>query len=116
MATYVQYNGDNSIAASATWPAPGMVKVDFEVVRGYDGKLYEKGKEPSPTAKEQAEQRKQEILTELDRIDRASSRSLRAVLAAQSAGQEPDSADVERLAGYEASAKALRAEMAGLEA
>lgn len=44
--TYVKYNSDNSIAASATWPAPGMVKVDFEVVRGYDGRLYEKGKEP----------------------------------------------------------------------
>ena len=37
---YVRYNPDNTIAASADWPAPGMVKVDFEVVRGYDGKLY----------------------------------------------------------------------------
>lgn len=44
--TYVRYNADTTIAASATWPAPDMVKVDFEVVRGYDGKLYEKGKEP----------------------------------------------------------------------
>lgn len=43
---YVRYNPDNTIAASATWPAPGMVNVDFEVVRGYDGKLYEKGTEP----------------------------------------------------------------------
>lgn len=113
--TYVKYNQDNTIAASATWPAPGMIEVNFEVVRGYDGKLYEKGKEPSPTAKEQAEWRKGEILAELDRIDRASSRALRAVLTAQSAGQEPDSADVERLAGYEAEAKALRTELAGLE-
>ena len=40
MSTYVQYNADNTIAASADWAAPGMVKVDFEVVRGYDGKLY----------------------------------------------------------------------------
>ena len=71
---------------------------------------------PAPTAEELAEQRKREILTELDRIDRASSRSLRAVLTAQSAGQEPDAADVERLAEYEASAKALRTELAGLEA
>ena len=115
MAIYVQYNEDNSIAAYADWPAPGMVEVDFEVVRGYDGKLYEKGKEPSPTAKEQAEWRKNEILAELDRIDRASSRALRAVLTAQSARREPDASDVERLAGYEAEAKALRAELAGLE-
>ena len=68
--------------------------------------------EPAPTAEELAEQRRQEILAELDRIDRASSRSLRAILAAQSAGQEPDSADVSRLAEYEASAKALRAALA----
>ena len=113
--TYVKYNQDNTIQAFADWPAPGMVEVNFEVVRGYDGKLYEKGTEPSPTAKEQAARRKGEILDELDRIDRASSRALRAVLTAQSAGQELDAADVERLAGYEAEAKALRAELAGLE-
>lgn len=71
---------------------------------------------PVPTAEELAQQRRQEILAELDRIDRASSRSLRAIIAAQIAGQEPASADVERLAGYEASAKALREEMAELEA
>lgn len=46
MSTYVRYNADKSIASTATWPAPDMVKVNFEVVRGYDGKLYEKGKEP----------------------------------------------------------------------
>lgn len=71
--------------------------------------------EPEPTPEEQAELRRQEILAELDRIDRASSRALRAVLTAQSAGQEPVSADVEKLAEYEASAKALRVELAGLE-
>ena len=46
MPTYVRYNPDNSIAASATWPAPGMAKVDFEVVRGYDGKLYKADEAP----------------------------------------------------------------------
>lgn len=71
--------------------------------------------EPEPTPEELAHQRRQEILAELDRIDRASSRSLRAIIAAQSAGQEPDAADVKRLAEYEAEAKALRAELAGLE-
>lgn len=44
--TYVRYNPDNSIAASATWPAPGMVKVDCEVVRGYDGRLYKEDECP----------------------------------------------------------------------
>ena len=72
--------------------------------------------EPEPTPEELAQQRRQEILAELDRIDRASSRALRAILTAQLAGQEPDSADVSRLAGYEAEAKALRAELAELEA
>jgi len=43
---YVRYNPDNTIAASASWPAPGMVKVDFEVVRGYDGKLYKEDECP----------------------------------------------------------------------
>lgn len=72
--------------------------------------------EPAPTAEELAEQRRQEILAELDRIDRASSRSLRAIIAAQSAGQEPDSADVSRLAEHEAAAKGLRLELAALNA
>lgn len=66
--------------------------------------------------KEQAEQRRMEILAELDNIDRASSRSLRAILTAQAAGKEPDSADVEMLGTHEADAKALRAELAALNA
>ena len=69
---------------------------------------------PAPTAEELAQQRRQEILAELDRIDRASSRALRAVLAAQSAGQEPNATDVEKLSEYEESAKALRTELAEL--
>lgn len=71
--------------------------------------------EPELTPEETASARRQEILAELDRIDRASSRSLRAIITAQAAGQEPASADVERLARYEAEAKALRAELAGLK-
>lgn len=43
---YVLLNTDGSIAASADHKFPGSQKVNFEVVRGYDGKLYEKGKEP----------------------------------------------------------------------
>ena len=70
--------------------------------------------EPEPTSEEKAQQRRREILAELDRIDRASSRSLRAVLTAQSSGKEPDAADVEKLTEYEESAKALRTELAEL--
>jgi len=71
---------------------------------------------PVPTPEEQAEMRRQEILAELDLIDRASSRSLRAILTAQAAGQDPDKADVEMLAEHEADAKALRAKLAKLNA
>ena len=71
---------------------------------------------PAPTAEEQAEQRRQEILAELDRIDRASSRSLRAILTAQAAGNQPEQADIDKLAGYENEAVSLREELAGLNA
>lgn len=46
MSTYVRYNPDKSIVSVANWPAPGMVQVNFEVVRGYDGRLYLAGEEP----------------------------------------------------------------------
>ena len=44
--TYVRYDEDGSITAFADWPAPEMVKVDYEVVRGYDGKLYKSDEAP----------------------------------------------------------------------
>jgi len=37
--TYVRYTPDNTIAASATWPAPGMVPAREEVVRNEEGQL-----------------------------------------------------------------------------
>ena len=69
---------------------------------------------PEPTAEELAGKRRMEILAELDRIDRASSRSLRAILTAQAAGNAPEQADVDRLAGYENEAVSLREELADL--
>lgn len=66
---------------------------------------------PPDVAAEQKEQRRQAILSELDRIDRASSRSLRAILTAQASGKEPDVADVNMLDTYEAEAVALRQEL-----
>jgi len=71
---------------------------------------------PAPTPAEQAEQRKQEILAELDRIDRSSSRALRACMAARNVGNEPAQSDVLKLAEYEAQALALREELAALNA
>lgn len=71
---------------------------------------------PPDVAAEQAEARRQEILSELDRIDRASSRSLRAILTAQAAGREPNAADTAMLETYEAEAVALREELAALNA
>lgn len=44
--TYVKYNSDGSITMSADWPFPDSEKVDFNVIRGYDGKFYREGEEP----------------------------------------------------------------------
>ena len=49
---YVKYAKDGSIESSANHQFPGSQKVSFEVVRGYDGKLYEKGKESVKTPEE----------------------------------------------------------------
>jgi len=113
--TYVEYARDGSIKAVADFMFPGSEQVDFEVVRGYDGRLYKAGEEPVKSAEEiaaeQAEQRRAEILAELDRIDRASARSARAILAAQAEGKEPVNADMQMLLTYEAEAQALREEL-----
>lgn len=71
---------------------------------------------PPDVAAEQTAMRRQEIHAELDRIDRASSRSLRAILAAQAAGTEPAQADVQVLQNYERQAVELRSELATLKA
>lgn len=49
---FVKYAQDGSIEASSGFPFPDAQQVSFEVVRGYDGKLYEKGKEPVKTPEE----------------------------------------------------------------
>ncbi|WP_051202938.1 hypothetical protein [Desulfovibrio aminophilus] len=71
---------------------------------------------PAPTAEELAVIRAAAIRSELTAIDAASARPLRAILAAQTAGQTPDQDDVDRLADLEAQALDLRAELAGLGA
>lgn len=59
--------------------------------------------------------RKSEILSGLAFLDDAAVRPLRAVLAAQLAGADPDAEDTAKLAEIETNAQALRAELAELE-
>ena len=49
---FVKYAQDGSIEVSSRFPFPDAQQVSFEVVHGYDGKLYEKGKEPVKTPEE----------------------------------------------------------------
>lgn len=58
--------------------------------------------------------RETEILADLDRLDAATVRPMRAVLAAEQDGDDPDAEDLSRLAALEAQAVALRAELSGL--
>ena len=69
---------------------------------------------PEMTSEELKEQHRQEILSNLTKIDQLSSRSLRAVLAAQLSGQEPEKADVDKLTEYEALAKSFRKSLSEL--
>ena len=53
---YTKYAQDGSIAMAADWPFPGSQPVDFEVERGYDGRLYKAGEAPvKPAAEVEAE-------------------------------------------------------------
>lgn len=53
---YVKYAEDGSIESSAEFEFPGSVEVDFEVERGYDGRLYKAGEAPvKPAAEVEAE-------------------------------------------------------------
>ncbi len=116
--TYVRYNAENVITEAASWPAPGMVQVDFEVVRGYDGRLYKAGEEPQKTPEqERAEQVAEErarLCAELDALDAKGARAARAVALAVAKGEQVNAADVEKLALIEEAAQALRAEMGAL--
>lgn len=60
-------------------------------------------------------QQKAYIQAQLDTIDAASSRPLRAIVAAQAAGETPAMADLTKLANLEAQAVALRNELASLD-
>lgn len=115
---YVKYAKDGSIESSANHKFPGSQKASCEVVRGYDGKLYEKGKEPQKTQEqERAEQVAEErvrLCAELDALDAKGARAARAVALAVAKGEQVNAADMEKLALIEEAAQALRAEMGAL--
>ena len=71
---------------------------------------------PAPEPVTPAEIRRAEIEAELTAIDAASARPLRAILVATTSGGTADAADTAKLAELEAQAKALRTELASLEA
>lgn len=71
---------------------------------------------PAPEPQTPAAIRIAEIEAELTAIDAASARPLRAILTATTSGGTADPADVAKLAELEAQAKALRTELASLEA
>lgn len=115
---YIKYAQDGSIEASAPFEFPGSTKVNFNVVRGYDGRLYKEGTEPVKSEEEleaeQKEVRRQEILSELSMIDTKKVRSASAIALALSTGNTPDSADIAILTKYEQEANTLREELANL--
>ena len=47
MATYVTQNDAGEITAQADWKFQDSVQVDYDVVRGWDGKLYKAGAIPA---------------------------------------------------------------------
>lgn len=58
MEAYIVKDESGAIVAYADWPFPGSKEVDYEVVRAWDGKIYEAGKEPAaPLAEAQAAKR-----------------------------------------------------------
>ena len=73
--------------------------------------------EPTPpTDEELAEQRRQEILVELNALDSKSARPARAIALAQISDETPNSVDVLKLTEFETMAKELREELAALNA
>ena len=55
MPTYIQTDDAGTIIAYADWAFPDSTAVDYDVVRGWDGKLYKAGEEPTPPAPQPAD-------------------------------------------------------------
>lgn len=68
---YVVLDDNGGIAMCADWNFPGSTAVDYECVLGYDGRWYEKGKEPQkPLEQVQAEIQSQFVNMIQERLDR----------------------------------------------
>ena len=52
MPMYILRSSDGDILQAADWAFLGSEPVEFDVVRGIDGKLYKAGEEPAPTKAE----------------------------------------------------------------
>lgn len=52
MPMYILRSSDGDILQAADWAFLGSEPVEFDVVRGLDGKLYKAGDEPAPTKAE----------------------------------------------------------------
>lgn len=52
MPMYILRSSDGDILQAADWAFPDSEPVEFDVVRGLDGKLYKAGDEPAPTKAE----------------------------------------------------------------
>ena len=72
MPTYITTDDTGAITAHAEWQFPGSVEVDFEVARGWDGKLYKAGEapvKPGKTVDEQVAEVEAEYATKLAALD-----------------------------------------------
>lgn len=49
---YAKINENGDIESYADFQYPGSIKVDYNIVRGYDGRLYREGEEPVKTNEE----------------------------------------------------------------
>ena len=84
MSTYIQYNDIRTeITASANWQFPNSELASEEVVRGYDGKLYLKSKEPIKPERS-LDEVKQDKLAE---ISAAYERVLAYIISPESSGE-----------------------------
>ena len=111
MPMYILRNAAGDILQAADWAFPDSEPVEFDVVRGLDGKLYKAGDEPAPTQADLDASHAAKIKTELQAIDAQSGRPARAVALAMVKGVKPDPEDVAKLEELEAQALALREDL-----
>lgn len=65
---YVKFNRNGDIESFADFEYPDSVKVNYNVVRGYDGKLYKEGEEPEKSDEELYAETAAAVRVERDRL------------------------------------------------